>query len=77
MKLIAKGTISGKIAKKVLPEMWESGKSADVVVKEQGLVQITDTGALAIGFLVGQIMKETKGRANPGVVNQLLTKELQ
>ena len=31
----------------------------------------------AIGFLVGQIMKETKGRANPGVVNQLLTKNLQ
>ena len=31
----------------------------------------------ALGFLVGQIMKETKGRANPGVVNQLLTKNLQ
>lgn len=46
LKLIAKGTISGKIAKKVLPEMWTSGKSADDVVKEQGLVQITDTGAL-------------------------------
>lgn len=101
LKLIAKGTISGKIAKKVLPEMWKSGKSADDVVKEQGLVQITDTGALedivkkiiaanpqsvadyqagkkkAIGFLVGQIMKETKGRANPGVVNELLVKNLQ
>ena len=100
LQLIAKGTISGKIAKKVLPEMWTSGKSAADVVKEQGLVQITDTGALedivksviaanpqsvadykagkkkAIGFLVGQIMKQTKGRANPGVVNQLLTKNL-
>ena len=31
----------------------------------------------AIGFLVGQIMKKTKGRANPQVVNQLLVKELQ
>jgi aspartyl-tRNA(Asn)/glutamyl-tRNA(Gln) amidotransferase subunit B len=101
LQLIAKGTISGKIAKQVLPEMWTSGKSAAVVVKEKGLIQITDTGALedlvkkiiaanpqsvadykagkkkAIGFLVGQIMKETKGRANPGVVNQLLTKNLQ
>ena len=101
LQLIAKNTISGKIAKKVLPEMWKSGKSANDVVKEQGLVQITDTGALeelvkkiieanpqsvadykagkkkAIGFLVGQIMKETKGRANPGVVNELLTKNLQ
>lgn len=101
ISLIAKGTISGKIAKKVLPEMWTSGKSATDVVKEQGLVQITDTGAIeeivksviaanpqsvadykagkkkAIGFLVGQVMKETKGRANPGVVNQLLTKNLE
>lgn len=101
ISLIAKGTISGKIAKKVLPEMWTSGKSAADVVKEQGLVQITDTGAIeeivksviaanpqsvadykagkkkAIGFLVGQVMKETKGRANPGVVNQLLTKNLE
>lgn len=99
--LIAKGTISGKIAKTVLPEMWFSGKTAAAVVKEKGLVQITDTGALeeivkkiiaanpqsvadyragkkkAIGFLVGQIMKETKGRANPGAVNELLTKNLQ
>ena len=101
LQLIDKGTISGKIAKKVLPEMWHSHKTAEAVVKEQGLVQITDTGELetivrqivaanpqsvadyqagkkkAIGFLVGQIMKETKGRANPGVVNQLLTKILQ
>lgn len=101
LQLIAKNTISGKIAKQVLPEMWSTGKSADDIVKEKGLVQITDTGALeelvkkviaanpqsvadynagkkkAIGFLVGQIMKETKGRANPGVVNQLLVKNLQ
>lgn len=101
LQLIAKNTISGKIAKQVLPDMWATGKSAQDIVKEKGLVQITDTGALedlvkkviaanpqsvadykagkkkAIGFLVGQIMKETKGRANPGVVNQLLTKNLQ
>ena len=31
----------------------------------------------AIGFLVGQIMKQTRGKANPKVVNQLLNKELQ
>lgn len=30
----------------------------------------------ATGFLVGQIMKATKGQANPQVVNQLLTEEL-
>ena len=99
--LITKGTISGKIAKTVLPEMWTSGKSAEQVVKDKGLVQINDTGAIeeiikaviaanpqsvadykagkkkAIGFLVGQVMKQTKGRANPGVVNQLLVKNLE
>lgn len=31
----------------------------------------------AVGFLVGQIMKTTKGKANPGVVNQLLMEELK
>ncbi len=98
--LITKGTISGKIAKKVIVSMWETGKDADTIVKEEGLVQITDTGAIeeivktvvannpksvedfksgkgkAIGFLVGQVMKESKGRANPGVVNELLMKYL-
>ena len=98
--LIDKGTISGKIAKKVIVSMWESGKDADTIVKEEGLVQITDTGAIeeivkqviannpqpvadfksgngkAIGFLVGQVMKESKGRANPGMVNELLQKFL-
>ena len=46
LKLITKGTISGTIAKKIFPEMWETGKSAETIVKEQGLVQISDTGAL-------------------------------
>ena len=46
LKLITDGTISGKIAKKIFPEMWETGKSAETIVKEQGLVQISDTGAL-------------------------------
>lgn len=100
LKLIAKGTISGKIAKQVFAEMWSSGKDPETIVKEKGLVQISDTGALeelaakviaanpqsvadfkagkkkAVGFLMGQIMKETKGKANPQVVNGILTKML-
>ncbi len=100
LKLIAAGTISGKIAKQVFPEMWETGKAPAVIVEEKGLVQISDTGALeeladkviaanpqsvedfkagkkkAVGFLMGQIMKETKGQANPQVVNGILTKKL-
>jgi aspartyl-tRNA(Asn)/glutamyl-tRNA(Gln) amidotransferase subunit B len=30
----------------------------------------------ALGFLVGQVMKSTQGRANPGVVNRLLSEKL-
>lgn len=100
LQLIDQGTISGKIAKQVFEEMFNTGKDPEVIVKEQGLVQISDTGALtaivekvvdanpksvedykagkekAIGFLVGQVMKETKGQANPGVVNKLLKEKL-
>jgi aspartyl-tRNA(Asn)/glutamyl-tRNA(Gln) amidotransferase subunit B len=100
IELQAKGTVSGKIAKTVFEEMWASGKDAAVIVKEQGLVQISDEGAVvavvekviaanpqsvadfkagkerALGFLVGQIMKETKGRANPELVNKLLRERM-
>lgn len=101
VKLLDKGTISGKIAKDVFQHMWESGKDAETIVKEKGLVQISDTGAVeaiveaviaahpqpvadfkagkqaALGFLVGQVMKQSKGRANPGMVNELLRQKLQ
>lgn len=46
LALIDKGTISGKIAKQVFSEMWASGKEPEVIVKEKGLVQITDTSAI-------------------------------
>ena len=100
IKLIDNGTISGKIAKTVFVEMWKSTDPPEKIVKDKGLVQITDTSAIegivddviannpkaveeykagkkkAIGALVGQIMKATKGKANPQMVNQLLTKKL-
>jgi len=44
--LISDDTISGKIAKDVFPEMFTSGKNADVIVEEKGLKQVTDTGAI-------------------------------
>ncbi|MGI8386352.1 Asp-tRNA(Asn)/Glu-tRNA(Gln) amidotransferase subunit GatB [Robertmurraya sp. P23] len=101
IKLISDGTISSKIAKKVFKELVEKGGSAEKIVKDQGLVQISDEGALlkviaevldanpqsiddfkngkekAIGFLVGQIMKATKGQANPPLVNKLLQHEIR
>ena len=44
--LIDKGTISGKIAKTVFVEMWKSQDSPEKIVKDKGLVQITDTSAI-------------------------------
>lgn len=100
LKLIDKGTISGKIAKQVFEEMFTTGKTSDTIIKEQGLIQISDESAIltivdqvieanpksvedvkngkekAIGFLVGQVMKATKGKANPGLVNKLLRDRL-
>jgi len=99
--LLDKGTISSKIAKTVFKAMLESGKLPQQIVEEQGLVQISDEGAIAavvdqivsnnpqsvedfkagkekaIGFLVGQVMKETKGKANPALVNKLLIERLK
>ncbi|HJT11648.1 MAG TPA: Asp-tRNA(Asn)/Glu-tRNA(Gln) amidotransferase subunit GatB, partial [Dongiaceae bacterium] len=44
--LIADNTISGRIAKDVFAEMFESGKQARQIVEEKGLRQVTDTGAI-------------------------------
>jgi aspartyl-tRNA(Asn)/glutamyl-tRNA(Gln) amidotransferase subunit B len=46
IRLIDQGSISGKIAKTVFSEMWESKKDPETVVKEKGLVQISDSAAI-------------------------------
>jgi aspartyl-tRNA(Asn)/glutamyl-tRNA(Gln) amidotransferase subunit B len=98
--LIKDATISGKIAKSVLVDVFKSGKKPSEIVEEKGLVQISDTSEIesivervitenpgpadsyrngqkkAIGFLVGQVMKATKGQANPRLVNQTLQQKL-
>ena len=100
IKLITDGTISSKIAKKVFAELIEHGGDAAQIVKEKGLVQVSDSGQLlawvnealdnnpksiedykngrdrAIGFLVGQIMKASKGQANPQMINKMLFEEI-
>ncbi|MBM7094934.1 MULTISPECIES: Asp-tRNA(Asn)/Glu-tRNA(Gln) amidotransferase subunit GatB [Alteribacter] len=99
--LIEDGTISSKIAKKVFKELIEKGGDPKKIVKEKGLVQITDEGEIrtmvndvldnndqsiedykngkekAIGFLVGQVMKASRGKANPQMVNTLLVDEIK
>jgi len=98
--LVSNGTISGKIAKTVFEQMYNTGKNASVIVKEQGLVQISDDKEIerfvdevisenqksvadyksgkqqAISALVGGVMKKSKGKANPKLVNDILKKKL-
>lgn len=61
--LIEDGTISGKIAKTVIEEMYRSGKSPEAVIKERGLKQISDSSEI-------ERIVDTIVRANPGPVNQ-------
>ena len=99
--LIKDGTISNKIGKEIFPELYERGISPKQLVKEKGMVQISDEAALIatidaileknpkeladfragkeklIGFFVGQAMKETKGKANPKLLNELLLRRLK
>jgi aspartyl-tRNA(Asn)/glutamyl-tRNA(Gln) amidotransferase subunit B len=98
--LSSHGTINIATAKSVLEEMFNTGKPADVIIKERGLSQISDTAELekivtevinsneqpvaeyragketVLKFLVGQVMKATRGRANPQLVNDVLRKKL-
>ena len=101
VSLIDGGQISGKMGKEVFIEMFGSGKSPSVIVKEKGLVQVSDAGAIegfiddaiarnpksvadfragnaaAINFLKGQVMKLSKGKANPQLVGEILLRKLK
>jgi aspartyl-tRNA(Asn)/glutamyl-tRNA(Gln) amidotransferase subunit B len=98
--LVAKGTISGKQAKEIYQKLRGTTRSAEDVVRELGMAQVSDASALEpivkrivdanpkqaeqlragktglMGYFVGQVMKETKGSANPQLVNELLKKHL-
>jgi len=100
LRMVEQGTISGRTAKEILPEMLASGARPDAIVGAKGLSQISDTEALervvgeviaehagpvadvragktqALTFLVGQVMKKTRGRANPELANRLLRERL-
>ncbi|MFH1778244.1 MAG: Asp-tRNA(Asn)/Glu-tRNA(Gln) amidotransferase subunit GatB [Candidatus Omnitrophota bacterium] len=100
IRLIEKEAISQKTAKEILPLIIDTGKSAEGIIKEKGLKQISDEVELAkiidetimhnqktvddflngnekaVMFLVGEVMKKTKGRANPKIVNALLKERL-
>lgn len=100
INLIEDGLISGKIAKQVFETMFDSGEEPDIIIKRDGLVQLSDNSAIELivmeiinanpekvtdyrngkdrlfGFFVGQVMQQTKGQANPQIVNDILKEKL-
>ncbi len=101
VNLIDAGTINSKQGKDVFAEMFTTGKGAAAIVKEKGMEQVSDTGAIealadeviaanpgpvsdyksgkttALNFLKGQLMKLSKGKANPSMAGEILEKKLQ
>ncbi|MCX5890675.1 MAG: Asp-tRNA(Asn)/Glu-tRNA(Gln) amidotransferase subunit GatB [Deltaproteobacteria bacterium] len=100
LSLVDTGALSGKLAKTVFEDMVATGRDPEAIIKEKGLVQISDSGALealaqeiidanpkeaadfragktkVLGFFVGQLMKKTKGQANPQMANEIFRKLL-
>ncbi len=98
--LIDSGKISSRQGKEVFAEMFASGKSPGDIVREKGLEQTSDAGAIeplvdeviaanpkpvadyrggntaSINFLKGQVMKLSKGKANPKLAGEILEKKL-
>ena len=99
--LVKDGTISIKIGKEIFSDLYDTGASPKGLVKERGLLQISDEASIVamidgvlerfpkevndfregkeklMGFFVGQVMKETRGKANPRLLNELLVKRLK
>ena len=101
LDLIQEGLISGKQAKAVFEEMFQTGRDPRAIVEARGMVQMTDpeqilpvieeilgasSGQVAeyragknkvFGYFVGEVMKRTRGKANPKLVNEILKKKLE
>ena len=99
--LVQKGAITGKVGKAVFETMFDSGKKPADIVKEQGLAQVSDEGAIlemvdaviaanpaqveqykagktaVLQFFVGQLMKQSRGKANPQTAIKLFQERLK
>ena len=97
---IESGKISGKMAKEIFAQAWQSGKSVGELVASSGGGQISDAAQLeawareaiaenpkavadvkggnakAVGALLGSVMKKSKGKANPALLNEIIGKLL-
>jgi len=98
--LILKGELTGKLAKEILPKMYQSGEAAPVIMEREGLKAISDSGEIeriideviaanpkqveqyrggktsVMAFFIGQLMKATRGQANPATATEILKNKL-
>ena len=68
-----------KLGLEQVSDAGELGKLVDEVIaaNPQSIADFKAGKKKALGFLVGQIMKATQGKANPGMVNKMLMEKLQ
>ena len=100
IRLVDGKTLNMPSAREVFAVLFEKGGDPDAIVRERGMTQVSDTGALeamtdkiiaenaksaadyqagksaALQFLVGQVMRLSKGKANPQMVGEMLRKKL-
>ncbi|NPA90290.1 MAG: Asp-tRNA(Asn)/Glu-tRNA(Gln) amidotransferase subunit GatB [Chloroflexi bacterium] len=100
LRLVDRGVINRNTAKAVLQEMLQTGRSAQGIVDEKGLAQVSDEAALTqiveeilaahpdevaryrggkkglFGWFMGQVMRATRGKANPDLVRKILQEKL-
>ena len=92
--------ITSKQAKEVFAEMLATNKMPSEIIKEKGMEQVSDSGAIdkivqdvlaanpkaiedfkngktnVVGWLMGQVMKLSQGKANPKQATEILNKYL-
>lgn len=100
IKKVEEGVLSNLVAKDVLKIILDTGKNAETIIAEKGLVQVSDEGILAgivaevikenenvisqikqgkesaMGFLVGQAMRKSQGKANPKKIGEIIKRRL-
>ncbi|MCQ8211546.1 Asp-tRNA(Asn)/Glu-tRNA(Gln) amidotransferase subunit GatB [Cetobacterium somerae] len=105
INLIQKDIISSKIAKELFTIKLNDSRDPEVIVKEEGMVQVVDLGEIegivnqvlsdnpkmvedfknsdegrkprVLKGLIGQVMKLSKGKANPKIVTELMESKLK
>ena len=71
IQAVEEGKINQANAKKVFAKILEDDVEPIAYMEKEGLLMVSDSG-----FLVGPVMKKMRGKADPGMVNELLRKKL-